>query len=310
VFDEDVSFTIEQRFPYPIAVSFRRLETEEYFEAGPRRLKGIFEVAERTAHLLALIVLSDLYRLHQQGAAVGLPRSLAADFRRRFEALAFGTLLAVARDGSAQLAASASEPFVPELAPLFVDQRGKPSPTAQAFDELVTARNSLAHPTRTPTAKELAELSATAELRLATILQALSFITAYEMLSVNQIEVIKRPRQEAQFSHRFSRVVGVSENFRAREERYREFMESQSVVLKRKGSFDHLNLYPLILHSAEGERQVPDVFLYLARKGQGAIYAASHNGGALDSRSTSFQAELGDELDALVSALAGAAATE
>jgi hypothetical protein len=47
MFDEDFSFSIEQKYPYPIAVAFRRLETDEYMEKGAKRLKGILEVAER-----------------------------------------------------------------------------------------------------------------------------------------------------------------------------------------------------------------------------------------------------------------------
>ena len=128
------------------------------------------------------------------------------------------------------------------------------------------------------------------------ILEQLSFVTSYELLNVNQIEVIKKRNRTASFKHRFSRIIGVSENFRAKEDQFPRFMDSHAIILKRKDSFEYLNLSPLVIYSSEGEKQVPDIFLYLGKKGAGYIFSACHNGGTFDSRNTTLQNELQEDL--------------
>ena len=304
MFDEDFSFIIEQKYPYPIAVAFRRLETDEYMEKGAKRLKGVLEVAERTLHLLAHVVLIGLFEDSRKAANGELPKGLTADFEKKFGALSFGSLIQYLREGIRTYKEHPEKCFVPELYPFYFDASGKPTEAAQAFDALVAVRNKLAHPTQQYTAKELADFCGEAEGELTKILEGLGFLTKYELLNVNQIEVIKKRSKEATFKHRFSKIVGVSENFKAREDSFPVFMDSHAMVLKKKETFDYLDLSPLVIYSAEGEKQVPDVFLYLGQKGAGYIYSACNNGGAFDSRQSSLQNDLQEEMKALLQAFA------
>lgn len=99
MFDEDFSFLIEQKYPYPVAVTFRRLETDEYVEPGPVRLKGVLETAERGVHLLALAVLINICEHFRASGPVELPKALTADFERKFAALSFGSMIYFMREG-------------------------------------------------------------------------------------------------------------------------------------------------------------------------------------------------------------------
>lgn len=176
------------------------------------------------------------------------------------------------------------------------DGSGKPTVVSEAWVAFVATRNRLAHPTHAFTPKDLADLCREVEAALIHVLQGLGFIARYEVLSVNQIEVIKRRSKDAQFKHRFSRVVGVSENFKAREDSFPQFMDSHAVVLKRRDSFDYLDLSPLVIHGNEGEKQVPDIFLYTGAKGAGYIFSACNNGGTFDSRYSSIQEYLQEDM--------------
>lgn len=294
MFDEDFSFLIEQKYPYPIAVTFRRLETDEYLQKGPQRLKALLEVAERTVHLLAHLVLANLFEdIERQKAE--LPKGITSDFERRFGALSLGTMLQLIREGLRYFSDKRESLFVPELYAFYFDDSGKLTAAAQALDSIVQIRNRLAHPTQPYSPKEIASFCEEAERGVSAVLEGLRFVTGYELLSVNQIEVIKKRAHDALFKHRFSRVVGVSEDFKAKEDHFPKYMESHAVVLKRKDAFDYLNLSPLVIQSSEGDKQVPDVFLYLGTKGQGYLYAACHNGGAFDSRQTSLREDLEEE---------------
>ena len=154
MFDEDLSFTIEQRYPYPIAVAFRRLETDEYSEAGPVRLKGLLEVAERSVHALALIVLSNVVARRADDVTVDLPAVFGDDFARRFGALSFGTMVQILREGARWLGEDA---FISELREYLFDGSGIQGESLRAIEELNTIRNRLAHPTQEPTRKEIVE---------------------------------------------------------------------------------------------------------------------------------------------------------
>ena len=305
MFDEDFSFLVEQKFPYPVAVTFRRLETDEYMQDGPVRLKGVLETAERGVHLLAHIVLINTFEHMRGGGACELPKGVSHDFERKFSALSFGAMIQILREGTLFLKEK-NALFVPELASYMFDSSGKPAEISKAWDTLVSVRNKLAHPTHAYTPKELADFCKEAEVELTKVLQGLDFIAKYEVLSVNQIEVIKKRSKEALFKHRFSRVVGVSENFKAREDSFPQFMDSHAVVLKKRDSFDYMDLSPLVIHSNEGERQVPDIFLYTGAKGAGYIYSACNNGGTFDSRNSSIQDELKESLELIVKTIAGA----
>jgi hypothetical protein len=302
MFDEDLSFTIEQRYPYPIAVAFRRLETDEYSEAGPLRLKGLLEVAERTIHALALIVMSDVVARRGDDGTAALPAVFEDDFARRFAALSFGTMVQVLREGTRWLSEKA---FVTELAGYLFDEEGKPGEALRAIEELNAIRNRLAHPTQEPTRKEIVDSCEVSESAVAAVLQGLDFITGYELLSVNQIEVIKPRDRDAEFRHRFSRIVGVSESFKSKEDRFDRFMESHAVIVKRRKAFDYLNLSPLVIYSTEGEKGVPDIFMYSRSKGAGYVYAACHNGGTFDSRDTTLQERLAEEFAVVAGLLSG-----
>jgi hypothetical protein len=302
MFDEELSFTIEQRYPYPIAVAFRRLETDEYSEAGPLRLKGLLEVAERTVHALALIVLSDVVARRDDEGTVVLPAVFDGDFERRFAALSFGTMVQILREGTRWLGDDA---FVSELPGYLFDANGKPGAPLQAIEELNAIRNRLAHPTQEPTRKEIVESCEASEAAVEKVLEDLDIITGYELLSVNQIEVIKPRDRDAEFRHRFSRIVGVSESFKSKEDRFDRFMESHAVVVKRRKAFDYLNLSPLVIYSTEGEKGVPDIFMYTRAKGAGYVYAACHNGGTFDSRETTLQERLAEEFAVVAGLLSG-----
>jgi|GEM_PF-4144514 len=301
MFDEEFSFLIEQKYPYPVAVTFRRLETDEYVEAGPVRLKGILETAERTAHLLAHVALVNAFE-HVRAGGKALPKGLAVEFEKRFSALSFGSLIHLLRETTLFLK-DQDALFLPELFPYIFDEIGKPSEVLKAWDTLVSVRNRLAHPTHAYAPKELGDFCQEAEEALTAVLRGLDFMGRYEVLSVNQIEVLKKRAKEPAFKHRFSRVVGVSENFKAREDSFPQFMDSHAVVLKKRDAFSFLDLSPLVIFSNEGEKQVPDIFLYTGTKGTGYLYTACNNGGAFDSRNTSLQADLQEEIGLLLRTL-------
>lgn len=58
--DRQLIRRIENDYPYPIALEFRRLNTKEYLANDENRLRQILKISETTIHLLALISVVDL----------------------------------------------------------------------------------------------------------------------------------------------------------------------------------------------------------------------------------------------------------
>jgi hypothetical protein len=306
---DDLTDEVERYYPYPIAVAFRRLATDEYFEAGLKRLICMMDVAEKTAYVLAYVLLTELYERALDGAPP-VSSALRDSVRRGFDKVSFGGLVGLVREsarahpGDASLLADLRQALLRDA------PRGTPAPLP-ALNRLVEIRNRLAHQAP-PTPSEITELCGEAETLLAALLGEIGCLRHYELLSINRIEVQRRRRETAAYRHTFSRAVGASDIFKAQQESLPAHMDSYLtapiLVLRRKGEASYLNLFPLILYSHEGDTGVADVFLLnKADTGKGDYaYVGCNKGGALRSARTSVGEGIDSEMKRLLATLAPA----
>ena len=155
--DRQLIRRIENDYPYPIALEFRRLNTKEYLASDENRLRQILKISESTIHLLALITIVDLLE-NCTKSTITIPDTYKKEFPAWFTRTSFGKWVAMTRD-SIRLFKKQNVPmFLAELPDYFMDKRGGESVAQAAFNRFTTIRNQLAHPQFTMTTKIIEDL--------------------------------------------------------------------------------------------------------------------------------------------------------
>jgi hypothetical protein len=212
--DRQLLKMIENDYPYPLALEFRRLNTREYLAHDEKRLMQILKISEITIHLLSLISLVDLL---ENGAksAVSIPDSFKKNFPVLFTVTSFGKWISLAKGCIKLFHDSNVQMFIREMKEYFFEKNGSESKVLNSFNILTNIRNELAKPESVLTSKIIDEYCIETETHLLTILTGLEFLMNYSFLYVDHISVKYRKWNNPTFFHTFSEVTGNSSEFNA-----------------------------------------------------------------------------------------------
>ena len=287
-------------FPYPIATMFVKLRTDECLDPGPNRLKYLLGTGEAITRFLGVANLCQARDFAESSQRIP-PQSLRADFKQRFERIAWGTWLHLARESLRWLLAEQAALLMPEMGLLFFDPLPADSAAVKALGELLTLRNGLSHDKiKALHAHEFKALCDQAQVHLETVLEALEFLLDYELTFISEIDVDKRRRHNPIFRHHLKKLVGNSDDFEGNRNDQTFPLDSHAVVFRHRESGRCFNLDPLLVYEA-AVGKAPDLFFYNGMKSpERAEYIACKHGGSFEGRASERAAALVEELTVLL----------
>jgi hypothetical protein len=291
--DRQLIRRIENDYPYPIALEFRRLNTKEYLGHDENRLRQILKISETTIHLLALISVVDLLE-NCTKSKINIPNSFIKEFPVWFTRTSFGKWISLTRECIKIFQLNGIVMFIQELPGYFIHDKDSESISQKAFNVLTNIRNKLSHPQFTLTNKIIEEFCVETEKLLETILDELEFLTDYSFLYVDHISVKYRKWNNPSFFHTFSEVIGNSSEFNAYNKTLQEMVNTPAIIIaKEQEEKRYLNLDPVIIYSNEGENKIADIFMYIDwDKNRSAKYKPVWNGGPLSLPGTTIELEV------------------
>jgi hypothetical protein len=290
--DRQLLRMIENDYPYPVALEFRRLNTKEYLAIDESRLRQILKLSETTIHLIALISIVDLLE-----NCTNQTISVTDDFKKQFPVLftrtSYGKWITLTRE-CINLFNNADKPmFMSEIHDFFIDENGGESTSLKAYNKILTLRNRLSHPEFSLTNKTIEEFCVETELNLMTILKGLEFLTKYSFLYVDHILVKYRKWNNPTFFHTFSEVTGNSSEFNAYNKLLPEIVNTPALIIVKGGEEkNYINLDPVMIYSNEGENKIADIFMYIDwDKDKTVRYKPVWNGGQFGLSGTTIEVE-------------------
>jgi hypothetical protein len=290
--DRQLIRKIENDYPYPIALEFRRLNTKEYLDSDENRLRQILKISETTIHLISLISTVDLLEYYNR-TTFDIPLNFKKEFSGLFTRTTFGKWIALNRECIRIFQNNRIPMFITELPEFFFDKKGLESPSLKAFNSLSSIRNKLSHPEFTLTSRIIVDLCSETEKLLETILVELEFLMNYSFLYVDHISVRYRKWNDPSFSHTFSEIIGNSSEFNAYNKILSKIVNTPAIIIvKNREESEYLNLDPLVIYSSEGETRIADIFMYIDwDKDKTVKYKPVWNGGSFDLTGTSIESE-------------------
>lgn len=291
---------IANDYPYPITVDFMRLNTMEYKNHGPERLGKIIDVTEVIIQFLALISISDIVENSISGK-ITVPDTYKARFKNNFSQTSLGKWVELLRETIKVFKSQNQKMFIEELADYFVKGTSSETKVQQAFNKIVSIRNSLNHKDKHYSRNDMIKLSMEADSNLEFILKELEFIIDYQFLYVNKITVKYHRWAEPIYNIDMSYIVGSNpELFDSinNDSNPRGLINTPAVVIIKDSSKEYLNLDPLIIYSDEGEMNITDIFMYIGweKHRSKIIYKPIWKGGKFSLLNTSLDVSLTPEM--------------
>jgi len=260
--DRQYSRRIENDYPYPIALEFRRLNTKEYLASDENRLRQLLKISESIIHLLALISVVDLME-NCNRCAINIPEAFKKEFPGWFTRSSFGKWISLTRECIRIFKNNEIPMFIHELEAYFLNEKGSETKAQQAFNRIAVIRNQLSHPQLSLTDKIIEDFCRETEQLLDTILTGLEFLMIYPFLYVDHISVRYRKWTNPSFFHTFSEVIGNSSEFNAYNKALSELVNTPAIIIIKESEAEFLNLDPLLIYSDEGENKIPDIFMFM-----------------------------------------------
>jgi len=288
---------IENNYPYPVALEFRRLNTKEYLASDQNRLRQILKISETVIHLLAAISIIDLLE-NCSKPNFAIPDGFKKEFPVWFTRTTFGKWIALSKETIRIFQSNNTSMFVTELPDYFFGRNGSESNSLKAFNILTNIRNKLSHPEFTLTNKVIGDFCIETEKHLETILSGLEFLMNYPFLYVDHISVRYPKWHNPTFSHTFSEVIGDSSEFNAYNKILSELLNTPAIIIV-KGNEErkYINLDPLLIYSNEGENRIADIFMYIDwDKSKSVKYKPVWNGGSFNLAGSTIEAETKNSL--------------
>ena len=287
-------------FPYPIAAMFVKLRTDECLDPGPNRLRYLLSTGEAITRFLGVVNLCQA-RDFAESTNRPPPLSLHADFKQRFERIAWGTWLHLGRESLRWLLAEQATLLMPELGPFFFDPPPTDSAAVKALGELLALRNGLSHDKLKAThAHEFKALCERAQTHLETALEALEFLLDYDLTFISKIDVFKYRRRDPHFLHLLKKLIGNSDDFEGDRNDQTFPLDSHAVILRHRDSGRSLNLDPLLVYETAAGKAA-DLFFYNGMKSPDrADYTACKHGGNFEGGASEQATHLAEELTNLL----------
>ncbi|MBU0763251.1 MAG: hypothetical protein KJ607_00285 [Bacteroidetes bacterium] len=292
--DDEVDYRILgdlliKSFPWPIGVELRRLFSGSMRQLDRLRLDQIFKTIERTMQFVCFVMVSQLWRDVSKGDVI-TPDSIKGDFSNRFGVLSLGTYTWLIRMLGNAYEEQNVQWFMPETG------EGFDKKFYAALDFWVPERNEIGHYQINLTEEEIEKRCVEYEEKLTFILQRISFLAKYRLVSVREIKVIKPKNKEAVFHHIVDLLNSSDSDFKAKEIDENKYAESRSVLLMKsiKSIEEYLNLSPLVIDTNSETIDTKDkfdikkdIFLYTKFRGDHLMYLGTEVTEKCDLRSLS-----------------------
>jgi hypothetical protein len=278
---------IIKNFPWPIGVELRRLFSGSMRQLDRMRLDQIFKTIERSMQFLSFVMLSQVTKSVEEGKLT-IPESFSNEFRNRFFVLSLGSFSWMIRAIGNLFQNQKINWFMPEMAGCFDNK------FYGALDFWVPERNEIGHYQINLTQEEIEKRCVEYEEKLTFILQRISFLAKYKLVSVKEIKVIKSKIKEATFHHVFDLLNSSDSDFKANEFHETTFTDSHSVLLMKniKSIEEYLNLSPLIIDTSTEVLDTKekfdikkDIFMYSKFRNDQLMYLGTEVTEKIDLRS-------------------------
>ncbi len=265
---------IIKNFPWPVGVELRRLFSGSMRQLDRMRLDQIFKTIERSMQFLCFVMLSQLTKYRQDGK-LSIPVAFRNEFRNRFMVLSLGNFSWMIRAIGNIFQEQKIGWFMPEMATCCDNK------FYSALDFWVPERNEIGHYQINLTQEEIEKRCVEYEEKLTFILQRISFLSRYKLVSVKEIKVLKSKVSNATFHHVFDMLNSSDSDFKANEFNEATFTESHSVLLMKsiKSIDEYLNLSPLIIDTSTEVLDTKekfdikkDIFMYSKYRNEQLMY--------------------------------------
>jgi hypothetical protein len=276
-------------FPWPIGVELRRLFSGSMHQPGRLKLDQIFKTIERTIQFLSFVMVCQLWFDIEQ-KKVTLPDIIRKEFYIRFSQLTMADFCWLIRT----LATTYSEQNVTWFLPEMNEQFDKDF--FASLDFWVPERNEIGHYQINLDEAEIEKRCVDYENKLIFILQKISFLAKYKLVSIRNIEVIKPRMAEAKFHHIIDLLNSSDIDFKGQEIDGQKYTDSHSVLLMKsaKSFEEYLNLSPLIIDTSSETIDTKekfeirkDIFMYTKCKSEHLMYMGTEVTKKVDLRALS-----------------------
>jgi len=254
VTDDDEEETLDSRFlgdiviknfPWPIGVELRRLFSASMRQLDRLRLDQIFKTIERSMQFISFVLICQIWKDNKE-KKIEISENLGKEFISRLMVLTMGNYTWLIRTIGNLIQSNALTWFMPEMGVNF-DKK-----FYAALDFWIPERNDIGHYQINLTHQEIEKRCVEYEEKLTYILERISFLCKYKLVSVREIKVIHPKNQQAKFNHIIDLLNSSDSDFKAQELEELKFAESQSVLLMKslKTLDEYLNLSPLIIDTS------------------------------------------------------------
>jgi len=316
VADEDEEETLDPRmlgdiviknYPWPIGIELRRLFSASMRELDRMRLDQIFKTIERTMQFISFVMICQIWKDKKEGK-LEISDNLAKDFQGRMLVLSMGNYTWLIRAIGSLMKEKSVTWFLPEMGENFDNK------FFAALDFWVPERNEVGHYQINLTQEEIERRCVEYEEKLAYILQRISFLCKYKLVSVREIKVNHPKNQPAKFNHIIDILNSSDSDFTAKEMEEEKFAESHSVLLMKslKNLDEYLNLSPLIIDTnsevidnKEKFDIKKDIFMYTKFRNDHLMYIGTEVTEKCDLRSLHNYAILLEQFKDMIAAISG-----
>lgn len=253
-----------KHFPWPIGVELRRLFSGSMRQLDRGRLDQLFKTIERTMQFLSFVMIAQLWE-EKIKKNFELPKDYSEQFKNRFNVLSLGNYTWLIRATGNLFEKLSIEPFMPEMKEMLNNK------FYQSLDFWVPERNEIGHYQINLSDEEIQKRCVEYEDKLAFILQNISFIIKYKLVTIREIKVLKNKHKGAKFNHVMDLLNNSDSDFKATEMQHDIFADSNCVLLMKdfKVPNEFLNLSPLvidtrpeIIDTKEKFNLKKDIFMY------------------------------------------------
>jgi hypothetical protein len=278
---------IIKNFPWPVGVELRRLFSGSMRQLDRMRLDQIFKTIERSMQFLCFVMLAQVTKSKQEGKLT-IPGTFSKEFTGRFMVLSLGNFSWMIRAIGNLFQDQKIEWFMPEMSGCFDNK------FYAALDFWVPERNEIGHYQINLNQEEIEKRCVEYEEKLTFILERISFLAKYKLVSVKEIKVIKSKIKEASFHHIFNLLNSSDSDFKANEFNEATYTDSHSVLLMKniKTIDEYLNLSPLIIDTSTEVLDAKekfdikkDIFMYSKFRNDQLMYLGTEVTEKIDLRS-------------------------
>jgi hypothetical protein len=299
--------TIIRNFPWPIGIELRRLFSASMHQPDRMRLDQIFKTMERTMQFISFVMICQLWK-EKKESDLEIPESLSKDFQSKMAMLTMGNYSWLIRTIGTFMTEKSLPWFLPEMGQNFDKQ------FFATLDFWVPERNEVGHYQINLTQGEIQRRCVEYEEKLAFILQRISFLCKYRLVSVREIKVINPKNNPAKFNHIVDILNSSDSDFAAREMVEDKYSDSHSVLLMRslKSMEEYINLSPLIIDTSneiidnkEKFEIKKDIFMYSKSRKDHLMYIGTEVTEKCDLRSLHNYKILLDQYNDMIATITG-----